>query len=640
MNSSFNFSSSGSITLNLGHFDTIPVLRNRLPLLENKSLGNRLLYSNISMPPLYQSAHSLSPQSTIDMRSPRPTISFSPCDQPMTLAKKKLSMTLAELVQSEYSYLASLKQLRDAFFDNCVDSVEPSYSLKIVKYCLLHLIEIHSLLIEDLTKLFPSDRNLYQIAELFAQTVCKSAISKFWYEEYIKQYEGFIKIAKSSNNSVSDDKEISIKWATAWQKYLEKAQSSKKHLDYSIESLSQGPTSRISKYKLLIQSIHKHCQENIETSEQIKKCLDKIHVQLVQINDGSWNLHEQQCKFNEQVESIVNFNDIPFEHELSIEFFGNPLLIGSITIIWIVDNEKGKIATYPTILFKSHLIICDNVKSRRYPYKHNIKFVIPLSKCQLVTDLKNYGGIFCKYPYVLKLLFEDYDCQYEFGLIFLTELEFSIWGNLLDTLVNHVNGPCTMNFKQDQIKYVCKFPQEICCFDVDLESQNFEKNCKRCYFKHSINLVIMFDFSSTDLHSTSSVLINYLENNDDTTSHPVLTIKKSSVVANQTNFEKVWTKELPLHFIKEKAVKTTFTEVIRCRSLKSIGSLKRKNSSRAHYDENPPSENCKEEPKEGKLDSHEDIPQAMTSRSNSLQTFKDTVTSWMNSTKTKQRELQ
>ncbi|EGW33009.1 uncharacterized protein SPAPADRAFT_137551 [Spathaspora passalidarum NRRL Y-27907] len=589
--------------------------------------SSKLLYPHLN------SANTLSPGSvsTVDIRSPMPTMSFSPRDQPMTIAKKKLQMALAELVQSEYMYLGSLKRLRDVFFDTCVDNTESSYSLKIVKYCLLHLIEIHTSLIDDLARLFPSDRSLYQIAELFAQRVCESAICRFWYEEYIKQYEDFLKIAKL-NNQTSNDREVSIRWATAWQKYLEKSQQSKKHLDFSIESLSQGPISRISKYKLLVESIHKQCKENLASSQKVKCWMDQIHSHLSSINDNSWKLHQQQSEFNERVESIINFRNIPFVHELSIEFFGNALLVGSETIIWIEAGERGKISTYPILVFKSHLIICDCIKSKtRRSYKQNIKFIIPLSKTWLVTEFKSCGGIFCEYPYAFKIIFEINSCQYEFAMVFLTESEFSIWRNLLDTLINYVNGPCDLNFIKDEIKYVCVFPQEICSYNIDLDGDNYKKNIKKCYFKHSINIRVKFDFPISELQS-STCLTNYFEN-DNSLMYQQLVLKKSNVVANQKNLESIWSKELPIHF----RTTTTFTEVVRSWSLRSTSSLTRKWSFRKLMDQTESDSHDlsdeHDETKEGNQVSHDDIPEPVTARSNSLKRFKDSVSWYIPSSK-------
>ncbi|CUM53581.1 unnamed protein product [Debaryomyces fabryi] len=504
----------------------------------------------------------LSPQestyalTTSDYISPIPVLAFSPQDKPNNTQKYKLQKVLEELLESEENYVVSLTLLLNYYLEPLVsdNSYRCGLPLIIIKNLLSILIESHTNMLQQLRSLYPrshdSENSIVYIATEVAKNIFDIGINVPIYEEYCNVYESVLKIMKDSKYMNSKyKKESNQAWVKGWKNYLEATQPISKRMDLSFMSLVQKPISRVAKYRLIIESLLKYSG----TNSSIYMYCNLVKSKLSDLNDNSrgFIMNDNSNRIN----NLLNFDGTSFGIGLSLEFFGRCLLIGSLTVVW-VENDNEKSGTMGVFLYKSHLIMSDI--SIRKNVKNVIKFIIPLSVCNLFSDPKECdGGLYSKYPHTMKVLFEHQFCQYEILIISINKTEQEIWRDNLDTLINHVNGPFKLGYTStDGAKLIILYPECIIPYDVSLlKVSTYRKFKDYCYFKTPISLNVMIEFPiSQETKQNKYVLIE--EGNQpmfypQAYSHTILiVITKIERATAELNLASMWSKELPLIFPK------------------------------------------------------------------------------------------
>jgi hypothetical protein len=144
-----------------------------------------------------------------------------------------------------------------------------------------------------------------------------------------------------------------------------------------------------------------------------------------------------------------------------------------------MDLGVARLVLFPTILYKSHLILTG---PKLLKGKLQINFIIDLSKCMIIKDPKgNRGGLYIDYPLSFKIEFEHGQCQMELLLVFLTTLEYQEWLEVFDILLNFVNGPYAMNYTRQNEKTLMIYPKNISKSDVLIEKTSYV-DFSNCYF--------------------------------------------------------------------------------------------------------------------------------------------------------------
>lgn len=504
----------------------------------------------------------LSPQestyalTTSDYISPIPALTFSPQDKSITTQKYKLQKVLEELLDSEENYVVSLTLLLNYYLEPLVSNniYRCGLPLITIKNLLSILIESHTNMLQQLRSLYHHPRNqdcersIIYIATEVAKNIFDIGINVPIYEEYCNVYESVLKIIKDSDHINSKYKKDSNQaWVKGWKNYLEATQPISKRMDLSFLSLVQKPISRVAKYRLIIESLLKYSG----TNSSIYTYCNLVKSKLNELNDNSreFIMNDNSSKIN----NFLNFDGTSFGIDLSLEFFGKCLMIGSLSVVW-VENDNEKSSTMGVFLYKSHLIMSD-ISIRRNS-KNEINFIIPLSICNLFSDPRECdGGLYSKYPHTMKVLFEYQYCQYEILIISINKTEQDVWYNYLDTLINHVNGPFKLGYtSSDSSKLIILYPENIIPYDVSLlKVSSYRKFKDYCYFKNPISLNIMIEFPIyQETMQNRYVLIE--EGNQpmiypQAYSHTILiVITKMERASAEMNLASMWSKELPLIF--------------------------------------------------------------------------------------------
>lgn len=501
----------------------------------------------------------LSPQestyalTTSDYISPIPALTFSPQDKSNATQKYKLQKALEELIESEEHYVVSLTLLLNYYLEPLVsDNIyRCGLPLIIITNLVSMLIESHTTMLQQLRLLcqYPrSESSIVHVATEVAKKIFDIGINVRIYEEYCNVYESVLKIIKDSKHMNSKyKKESNQTWVKGWKNYLEATQPISKRMDLSFISLVQKPISRVAKYGLIIESLSKYSG----TNSSINMYCNLVKSKLNDLNDNSrgFIMNDNSIKIND----LLNFEGTSLGIQLTLEFFGKCLMIGSLTIVWI-ENENEKSGTMGVFLYKSHLIMSDI--STRKNMKNEIKFIIPLSVCNLFRDPKESdGGLYSKYPYTMKIVFEHQYCQYEILIISINKKEQEIWGDYLDTLINHVNGPFKLGYTStDGAKLMILYPESIIPYDVSLlKVSTYRKFKDYCYFKTPISLYVMIEFPISQETKQNKYVLTEEGNQSmfypQTYSHTILiVITKIERATAEINLSSIWSKELPLIF--------------------------------------------------------------------------------------------
>lgn len=486
----------------------------------------------------------VSPVTASDLQSPQPRISYSQQDSKKVT---KSMMILEELVTSENTYFISLAMLKRFYIDPLVTSGRETCGTPII---LFQIILEKLLLTHSRTKELFEQLEANQMVE-FVQVINEVAITLHYYEEYCNIYDDVLKLIRSSNVL-----SLNKVWVQSLQQYLEATQPITLRMDLSFISLIQRPVSRITKYRLMVESLLKLVsQHDTAKIQSLTSLLEQIKTKLNILN-GNCKKFKKTDKMS-KIDEILNFAAIDnYDFGLSAEFFGNPLLIGVLTPVWIEDrfhriDVKSKILA--AVLFKSHLVVGNLTKAANS--KGSIIFIVALSRCQIICDSKDsVGGLYSNYPYTIKLIFEIEFTQYEILLIFFTKKEFIVWRENLETAIEEVNGFYPLNFSNSYISVVSLTPPRmspcnICLSDYD----TYKKYREKCYFHQPLSVGIAIDFSSIDFEDLFLLTGYFNSLNSGVLGKPdvILNLKKADRLSVERMMHGIISSELPILFYKE-----------------------------------------------------------------------------------------
>lgn len=496
--------------------------------------------SNVELPP----KNTFSPN---DILSPSDIISPPPSKIYLTNAlvdKKdfKILKLVEELLQSEDIYVNLLKillnnYLHPLFYNSKINCGIPLYLFtKVIE----QLLEIHQ---SFLSKLNVSAR-VTRGESVVSKSITISELINFLmenhylYVEYCDVYEDVLVLSKTIPNNLG----INQVYVGGLRGYLEATQPPFRKLDLSFMSLIQRPTTRYCKYRLFLESLVKwvpavkYEQENIT----LIKTLKNVKVTLETVNQAAKKIKDSDK--SGLIKELIDFESC----QLGSEYFGKVLLVGSLVAFW-VEIDKIQTCTFAALAFKSHLVLSDLKRNRQC----NIKFIIPLSKSNLIEDTKECeGGLTSGYPYSFKLLFERKTNQYEIFFAAIQLKELQIWRDLLRVLINVVNGPYKMDFSKScgELSLVDEIPDEISPYNCFL---NETKINSKCYFKRPICIKI-FNFIYGD--EGNNLLAEYQNTEQLHNYQESFELTRHDRIKAEKRIGLLWSKELPRLIFERKSI--------------------------------------------------------------------------------------
>lgn len=368
---------------------------------------------------------------------------------------------IEEISETEESYISSLRMLSGIYLESLINKGNNGIPIRLLRQYVDLLISAHTDFLFDLRNLssiayratfdhFVNEefnqkaKSLISIssplmAALVAELVSKRAISVFMYQEYYSIHDLVLKLM----DSVTDE-ESGLTLTKGFQQFLEASQDDK--MDLSFTSLIHKPIQRISKYKLFLESLAKltPTEEEDDCHQKILDCSVQVDYSIREIN--RYGLQEK-IRANTLFENLV-FTSITLK--FPVEYLGLPLLLGSVSCIWVGRDGMIQSQNLGAFLFKTHLILTNVSKNNRY----EVVFLIPLSVSRLIDD-NDYsnnnvdGGLFSTHPHSFKILFEHHYTLFEI-MVVASEKVISIWKNRLDILINFVNGPYKFNYSASE----------------------------------------------------------------------------------------------------------------------------------------------------------------------------------------------
>ncbi|KAI3403451.2 hypothetical protein KGF56_003735 [Candida oxycetoniae] len=565
---------------------------------------------------LSSSAFTVSSESTIDEKSPHAENIFSARKDENFMALHHLQMTLTEIVDTERQFIENTRELRNMYLENLQNlNVELPIPVRITKLCLEKMIEIHSGILTKLETIrLNRSLNYGEQANRISQVISQAGICCFWYSWYCSQHKAvgkmynkalfpleFSKHCETTNyyiggggeqyqQSSPSPSQLSVqsqrqqKYATiktyqsfsairhlftGVQNLVESQQPQHARKDLSIRSLSQQPIDRIVKYPLFVDSLCVNCGLLNYNTDLLNTSVDKIRRQLFSVNEATKQIEQLNelriSRLNQLIDWTQVFNNKNSRFNCSdfcnidvdCYFFGNPLLIGFASVIY-VNNNCPKLQHCPVILFKSHLVILqhNNIFKRTFKSSANNfnrkyipNFIIPLVNTSLFVDEKNCRGLYLNYLNCLKLVFRVENFQFEVVLLFLDQKEFDIWKEHLHVSLNEVNGG-SCDFKTTNnhaIAYLNYVPQGASIYATNFESgrSSSSSSSDRNLYKQEV-FFVKFQLDLL-LHNMISLHYDILEY----ASCKILTLKFYDVWYNERNFRDLILEKLPLYTINE-----------------------------------------------------------------------------------------
>ncbi|CUM64059.1 uncharacterized protein PRCAT00001647001 [Priceomyces carsonii] len=478
-------------------------------------------------------------------RSPMPIISFSPTDKSLLLRRFKERKTLEELVDSEQTYVASMTMLLNFYIEplHITYESEVAQPFKFFELYITQLVAIHSKLLRDMRSKLAGGKIIDDVTVELAQLVASTGVNTYLYEEYCNIYEDVLNFVKG-NNLNQNMLNLNNHWIKAWEHYLDATQTSTIRMDLSFISLAQRPISRIGKYRLIVEAMLKHAAKS--KHEELNSCLSSLKAKLSTINDKSQKSKESDISV--KINEMLIFDDIQYQFGLCLQFFGKPLLIGSLVGIW-VESKHQKSTTFGCFLFKSHFVLCD-MNEKKFK-KFIVKFIIPLASCKILKNSEEImDGLQSSFPYLFKIIFEHKMCHYEILLLAITRAEQDIWYDSLNVLINFVNGPYELDFSKNDSQQLITYPSFMSPYDA--HSSISQEVRISCYYRHHIAIYVLVNFYNQRLkdlnHKNSSTCTNLPYRSQANNSEILVILKKNERIFAEFELLEVWSKEVPLIF--------------------------------------------------------------------------------------------
>lgn len=486
-----------------------------------------------------------------DLRSPLPPVSFSPRDKILLMSNLRLRMVITELIETEEFHIASLKMLLYYYLEPLATGLGcESRLIVLMKHLISHFLTNHMRIFKFFTQEFY--RFTYMTNELGTNkilcrlsSIIQERVEIFYFIQYCSILDDIICLIKSSDfkQVPGDLLRLNQEWVDGWETFLEATQPKTKKMDLSFISLSQKPISRLSKYLLLMDMMRRAVPESDEMNfVQINETYNLYRAKLEKVNRLATS--EKEINPAIVINKLFDFGVTSSEVQLCLQFFGKPLLIGSIVVIWF---EKEVPKSYPmvAILYKSHLIFGE-LSSKKF-LKGVIKFIIPLSQCILSQETGNENyAIFTHYPYCSKLLFAAGAQLFEIFLCFLDGTESQTWLDHLDTLINHVNGPLALKSIDPVVRneLITIFPPKL---NIHLHNEK-EVPDSRSVRSSKMQTLLQIRFTYLKTMTTDN---SFSKTCSDTISPPdekkvTVNVKLAERYTLESHLLDIWSPELPL----------------------------------------------------------------------------------------------
>lgn len=248
--------------------------------------------------------------SSVDLVSPMPMVSYSP-NRELSQRQYKLKQIIAEIIESEESYIVSLKIVRNYYIEPLFIKQNFAISLPIESMydCLDELIFIHTKLLNSIIRQ-QFIQNTDEFASIIGELVLELVVP-YYYEEYLKIHNCTSKVIKDNEMFSSRSK---YRWTNGWRNYLEATQPDTKRMDLSFLSLVQRPISRVAKYRLLLESLLKFSIG--DNKENLMKSLKLLKDKLSIMNRKTITLEEDWL--NNKINKLVNFSNISQNYQFEI----------------------------------------------------------------------------------------------------------------------------------------------------------------------------------------------------------------------------------------------------------------------------------------------------------------------------------
>lgn len=372
-----------------------------------------------------------------------------------------------ELIDTEKVYICSLKILETAYLNNFMAGIATPIYFHKFRRCVTKLLESHQVFYDNLVEIYskwyqdsssflqagpkknsspsPSSKqtdssefekfnfvaNEKQYLEAIVKLISNESIDTETYSTYCSLYSRVLKfssthsIEKYKRNPLIILNDYLVEHKKMYSDYL-----IDDHLDTRFISVVQMPTTRMVRYKLILESLLKNIELDEKNKPQLRyyeKTLINIKRKIDEINSfvGNEELKLQKLHYFRSFFSESSKNSFP--NDLFLENIENLQISSSFGLVYSVSSKKHLASSYVCgFLFKKHLILakCSNSHSNLL----DIKLIIPLTSILYVEDS---FSILSSYEYILNLKFEDNFSIYEIGLIFPNEKELLLWrGNI------------------------------------------------------------------------------------------------------------------------------------------------------------------------------------------------------------------
>lgn len=514
---------------------------------------NDILNLYIKTSPTTEIIESATSSTVSDILSPLAGYSFSPNNSDHQLFSMTREKVVEELLESETNYVTSLQLLLNFYIEPLIFSKGRSECFYIVRNHLERLQTNHTKLLNYMNSVLMDlemTSNSLLVSSAFATGICKYGIDINTYEEFIIMYEMILKLVKHISNLPNDEQYQIINGS---ESYLEAIQPSTKRMDLSFFSLMQRPVSRISKYRLMIETCLKYTNIHDQNYENMNHSLNIIRQKLFEINKYQGDLAKRDLA--EKLNEILNI-DRP------IEYFGNCFLSGSMIAVWIEDGiiRSGQVLI---LCFKSHLLVAlfnkNHIKrTSSYISKNsnnfnnnspicNLNFIIPFSMMQITFDKYvnsiEKGGMITMYPYCIKIRFEKNYCKYELQFLAINKKEHEIWKQYLQTY-SFINGPNKLDYSSSNYSnhILLKFPDNLSPYDVHLLRAS-NSLLALCYFSNIYRIgIILFGDNTYELEGNDELDGN---SGEEKFNHENIQLRELERLEIENSLKSVWSQELP-----------------------------------------------------------------------------------------------
>lgn len=395
---------------------------------------------------------------------------------------------IEEILETEESYISSLRILSGFYLAMLIEKGNNGVPLRLTHDYVDILIQSHESFRDQLQHLYSlSSRNSFidyfpsiseefdsktkslcsrsspMMAALVAELISKRLISVYIYQEYNSIYDLVLKLMQSKE----DDPDIGKTLTMGYQNFLETSGTIGMRMDLSFVSLISKPISRISKYKLFLETLKK--MTPIEDDQMAHRSIQDSIIQteycLMEVNRYGLQEKNMAKKLFESLVFPSNLLQFP------VEYLGFPVLKGALYSAWVGKDSQIQCQLLGVFLFKTHIILANVVRPNRY----EVKFLIPLSVSKIVESNDPHGGIHTNYEYCFKLVFEHKYQLFELLLLSTDSHESTVWREKLHIMTDFINGPyqfdySSSKFNEEQGTHSsCIIPSPFRAFDTKLD---------------------------------------------------------------------------------------------------------------------------------------------------------------------------